>query len=253
MLTFNLSAASRQAFLAYASRYARQPVRILLREPLLFSEGLAASDAAAALAYAVFPERERRLLQLLARRACRCAERRAGLAAIACQLIADDLPGSELYQGNGRLRRLSRALTEELAEGFLDFEGFCRFRLPHYQQYLQAMLLKAEDELTAAEEERHYLELLRGSLSAGHGEVQLFFYPGDICQIWQRDREGLRQLEGGHIRGVEWLLLANLISLDPAALILHHSHYADSQLLNQLQQVFGGKLQLAAGTPARLK
>ena len=247
MLTINLSDLPRQAFIAHACRYAAQPVRVLLCGQLLLTEGLSADDAALALACAAFPARELTLLRRLAKRCYRklSEQQRSRLVIIAHSLIEEDFPGKQLYQGMHREQKLAAAMAEELAEGFIDFNGFCRFRLPHYEEYLREMLLRAEEELLAEEEDTAYIELLRGSLSKGHGEVRLFFYPGDICQIWQRDDDGLRQLEGGHIRGVEWLLLANLICLDPAILVLQDSKYADLGLLDMIHQVFGTKVILA--------
>lgn len=247
MLTINLSDLPRQAFIAHACRYAIKPVSVLVRGELLITDGLNADAAAAALACAAFPARELKLLRRMAKRCYRkmAEPKREHLVILAHSLIEEDIPGEYLYQGMNREQRLAAAMTEELAEGFIDFNGFCRFRLPGYEEYLRKMLLRAEEELLAEEEDGEYIELLRRSLSEGRGEVRLFFYPGDICQIWQRDDEGLRQLEGGHIRGVEWLLLANLICLDPAVVVLQDSMYADLGLLDMIHQVFGAKVLLA--------
>ena len=247
MLTINLGSFSRQAFLAHACRYALDPISVLMHGGTLIIEGLSPEDAAAALACAVFPARELQLLRRLAKRAYRqmSAEQRERLVIIAHSLIVEDLPGEELYQGPYRGQQLTAAIAEELSSGYINFDGFCRFRLPGYQAYLRQALIRAEEELLAEEENIAYIELLQKSLSDGCGEVRLFFYPGDICQIWQRDGQGLRQLEGGHIRGVEWLLLANLINLDPEVVVLQDSMYADLGLLDMIHKVFGPKVMLA--------
>lgn len=248
MLKINISDAPRRAFIAHASRYAVKPIRVLLQDELLLVEGLSAIQAARTLAYAAFPAREIELLLRLARKHYAKkidSNQLERLIIIAQSLIEEDIPDQRLYQGMDRQQKLTDALTAQLCQGFIDFNGFCRFRLPGYQQYLQEMLAKAEEELIAEAEGLQYIELLRKSLSSGHGEIRLFFYPDDICHIWQRDENGLHQLEGGHIRGAEWLLLANLITLDPQQIVLQDSMFARGELLDMLYQIFAEKIKLA--------
>jgi hypothetical protein len=244
MLIINISGSHRQAFINHACRFARQPIAIGISGTALIIRGMSGQSAAEALAYTAFPAWERRLLQVLIRKSYHSldAEKQERLAALAQIEAGDQLPGPLIYQGMGREMKLAAAFTAELEAGPLHFEGFCRFRLPGYQDYLRGMLLLAEDELLAEEENQEYLSLLRKSLSAGNSQINLFFSEGDICQIWQQDSEGLRQLEGGHIRGVEWLLLANLICLDPASIIVRNRVFAASALLEMLETVFGDKV-----------
>jgi len=244
MLLIQINGTPRQAFINHACRFALQPVSIAIRGAALGIRGMSEESAAEALAYAAFPAWEKKRLQSLIRKNYHLldAAKQERLAALAQIVTGDQLPGALIYQGMGRESRLTQAFAAELRKGPLNFEGFCRFRLPGYQDYLRGMMLLAEEELIAEEENQEYLDLLRRSLSHGNSQISLFFSPGDICQIWQQDNDGLRQLEGGHIRGVEWLLLANLICLDPASIVVCNRIFAASELLAMLETVFGEKV-----------
>ncbi|NLF80639.1 MAG: hypothetical protein GX572_05550 [Clostridia bacterium] len=255
MLIIHINGHPRQAFINHACRFALQPVSIAIHGTALRIRGMSAESAAEALAYAAFPAWEKTRLQTLIRKNYYLldAAKQERLAVLAQIVAGDQMPDALIYQGIGRESRLARAFAAALMQGPLNFEGFCRFRLPGYEDYLRGIMLLAEEELIAEEENLEYLELLRRSLSQGNSQISLFFSPGDICQIWQQDNEGLHQLEGGHIRGVEWLLLANLICLDPASIIVRNRVFADSELLSMLETVFGAKVIYEDDQPTAVK
>ena len=244
MLKISLDPAASSAVIKAACNYARTPISIKFKGRCLCINGMSPEDASKALAAAAFPAREKQLLQKLSRKVLPKAGkmRRRQLTALAQTLAEEDIPLNPLYQGSQRKEMLAAEFLTLLRGGGCDLDGFCRFRLTDYEKYLKNLLLQAEEALTAHEEEEAYYRLLSSCLSKGKGQITIFFYEGEICQIWEKGEEGLRQLEGGHIHGVEWLLLANLIKLDPCSITLKNSVYAAPILLDMLERVFGDKL-----------
>ena len=244
MLKITISDAPRQAFINHACRFAAKPIHISFAGEYLLIDGLSPKDAAASLAYSAFFVWENQCLHAWIRKIFpehinACAD---DLAAIA-QIFADeDIPTYPLYQGKNRASELTNLFSRELTKGSLDFLGFCRFRLTGYQEYLSQLLIQAEDELFSQAEEYQYLNLLRECLSTGTGHISLFFSPGDICQIWRKDEKGFHQLEGGHIKGAEWLLIANLISWDPISLTIYNASFAEKTLIQTLNSIFESKI-----------
>jgi hypothetical protein len=244
MLKITISDTPRQAFINHACRYAFNPIHIIFKDDHLIIDGLSPEDAATSLAYSAFFVWETQCLHALIRKYFpdyidTCAD---DLAAIAQILTEEDIPAHPLYQGKNRANELTHSLQTQLMKGSLDFLGFCRFRLDGYQDYLYHLLMQAEDELFSEAEEYQYLCLLRNCLGEGAGHISLFFSPGDICQIWRKDEKGFHQLEGGHIKGAEWLLIANLISWDPISLSLYNASFAEKTLIHLLNTVFEGKI-----------
>ncbi len=244
MFTLTISQLPRQIFISHACHYAVQPIHISCTAEQLKISGMAKDNIAMTLAAASFPCWEQAKLNILANKYYKsfATPKRRQLATIAAIIINEDIPSGKIYRGPNREEKLAAAFLSYIESGELNFDGFCKFNLPGYAEYLRRCLLRAEEELTSKEEEQKYLQLLRNALSKGKGELNIFFSPGDICQIWQKDEEGLHQLEGGHIRGVEWLLLANLICLDPQKIIIRDSIYAAESLLAMLDTVFGDKI-----------
>lgn len=244
MTSLSISRIPRNIFITYACRYAKTPIHIKCTDCGLAIQGMTSEHIAQTLAAASFPAWELARLTALGNRKYKSLskERRRQIAVLAQVLIFEDITSGAIYRGMDREQKLADIFAAYLTGGTFNFDGFCRFNLPGYDEYLLQMLLAAEETLIAKDEEEQYLSLLKNALGKGCCEINLFFSAGDICQIWQKDKEGLRQLEGGHIHGVEWLLLANLICLDPAKIIIRDSIYAAPILLDMLESVFAERI-----------
>ena len=232
------------AFILYACRYARPSVSIQPFERGLRIRGMSPENAARALAYGVFPSAEKQALARIIQKnhRSRKANSRQKLIDAAClakELYIPRLP----WQGRecgAYLEKEFRRILE--TTGRLDMTGFRRFRMRGYADYLRELLAEGEKLLQRQEEEDRYYDILSRSLTEGKGRVTLFFDEPELCHIWQIDDNGLRQLEGGRIHGAEWLLVANLISLDPACIELKDREKARPELLDMLDKVFGSKI-----------
>jgi hypothetical protein len=149
---------------------------------------------------------------------------RAAVVKKARYLMHQDSLEWGLYAGGSRLYRLEQELNHYLKEhDALDIDGFIRFRLKGYEEYLLAVLSLAADEVLQDEEEKDYLALLQDYLqahpvSAGCFHLLLF---RDGAYNLLKGSEGLEILEGGREEGYEDSLIAHLLHLSPEKLVLH--------------------------------
>ncbi len=245
MLDIKLPAAAEAAFLSHVCRYTDRPVYLRRQNGRLLARDLSPAAAAGAMAFAAFPCREKHLLRWMIRKTYRREEgaRQEILTALAQMAAEEDIPNAPLYQGAGRLERLNDAFLACLAaERRLDLDGFCRFRMPGYPAYLRELTKRAGETLARRDDDTEYYRLLSASLGKGRSEVTLFFSEDGTCSIWQNGASGIRHVEGGRIRGVEWLVTANLMTMAPSRLELRDSVFAPPLLVDMLSRIFGDRL-----------
>jgi len=247
ILQITMSPCCREAFIRYACRLAKPAICINFCGSSLHICGMTAEAAASAMAYAVFPAAEKHLLRRILQKKKTDPLRAAKLIALAQTAARQDIPLCPLYMGSGREDRLKKEFEQLLEKGRLDMEGFYRFRLKGYEEYLRILLIRAEEEIEAREEDERCNSLFKAELGKGRGTVTLFFYPHDICQLWISDEKGSRLLEGGHIQGAEWILISRLITMDPAVLRVHNSDAALPGLMTMLENIFGSRLETVCG------
>lgn len=242
------------AFLSYLSRYARPSLQVLPTPGGLLLREAEPTDVAAALTLGAFPCYERALLQKLLSKhfAGFSPEEQLLMLELTPRLISQAPEGDTLYAGYRRPLRLAQALAEALNSGRLDFQGFCRFRLSGYEEFLHYILTMAADEVLSREEDESYARLLRIAAQSPQGqqrEIHLFFCPQGVCRIWERTPEGIRDKEGGSYLGMEATLVANVIEMHPNRLVIHDPQEAAAEILQQLEQAFGSALSWE-GNPA---
>ncbi|MEG1537707.1 MAG: sporulation protein YtxC [Clostridiales bacterium] len=203
-----------------------------------------------ALAKAVYTTREQALYQKLFDRyypACSSPENDA-LLRKASVLIEEDILHNQFFCGPHRRHNLSLLFQAELHQNcHLNLEGFFRFRLPEYPDYLEIMLGYATDSLLAEEEQAEYITLLQNFLQHGApnptgGELHLFFHRDNIYHICTVSQGKLTPLEGGRLNGFEDVLITNLLLLCPSKLFVHTSEEQPVYTLLSLQEIFSEKI-----------
>ncbi len=165
-------------------------------------------------------------------------------------LMTEDLFHDPHYSGPCRLQNLSLLLQQELAQwSVFSVEGFCRFRLPGYGQYLTGMLRCAADSLLADAEQAEYIALLQSRLQcpngASGGELHVFLQKGSVYHICTVSQGRLFPLEGGRLQGFEDILITNLLNLCPARLVVHTGAQAEPPVLPRLREIFSAKLEVS--------
>ena len=152
-----------------------------------------------------------------------------------------------LFAGLGKEQRLSQTIAKHLCyKQHLHWEGFRRFRLLGYREYLYGLLDIAAEELTLEQENSHYLAILQDFVvrQPPSGEIHVFFFRQGMYDICLADAKGLLFLEGGRLDGYEDMLLFSLLYLAPQKLLLHVERPLPRQLGMLLYDVFGSKMQV---------
>lgn len=247
MFEIIMPTAWQQDFLAFSARYAARPVSVSVNGDSLRLRGLSAAQTAAALTGSVLERYEQEQLRALLQRCYGCfdSSEQEQILALSRALLDEEPCRGRIYSGPRRREHLARHLCCSLQQGPLHLLGWCRFRLPGYQQYLRYILERAADQLLAEQEQQQYLRLLRRAAAPLGRDLtlHLFFCPPDRFNLWQQGAEGLRELEGGRYHSAA--LLSGLICYRPACLQLHNAHFAPAQLLDGLIEVFEERLQFS--------
>jgi hypothetical protein len=152
-----------------------------------------------------------------------------------------------LFAGLGKEQRFSQAVAEHLCyRQYLHWEGFGRFRLVGYREYLSSLLSIAADELLLEQENSDYLDILKDYLGLQQpgGEIHVFFFRQGMYDICLADAKGLIFLEGGRLAGYEDMLVFSLLHLAPQKLLLHIEKPLPRQLQVLLADIFGSNLQI---------
>lgn len=191
---------------------------------------------------------EQRWLAELAKRRYDCfnpAELRLMLDKALC-LTREDKFCWGLFAGERRHERLSVALMEQLQYcSRLDLDGFWRFRMEGYREYLQTLLSIAADEVLSEQEDAEYLRLLADFMGrqAPGGEIHVFLQRQGCYDICCQTAGRLHFIEGGRLHGCEDLLLYTLLQLAPQQLYMHTEQSLPPGLRQPLENVFGSRLQ----------
>ena len=175
------------------------------------------------------------------------AEERRQLLEKTAQFKQEDGFNWGLFAGPKRAQRLQAAYAEHLQNWpSLHLEGFARFRLIGYREYLQTLLSLAVDELLVEQEDSEYLLLLRDYMAARPlgGEIHVFLLRQGHYDICANSEGTLRFLEGGHLQGCEDMLIYALLSLAPQRLFLHLEQPLTPALANLLQELFKNRLRV---------
>ena len=161
-----------------------------------------------------------------------------------------------LFAGQGKEQRLSKTIAEHLLyKQRLHWEGFGRFCLVGYEEYLCSLLSIAAEEIVLEQENCDYLAILKDFLAHQQpgGEVHVFFFRQGMYDICAATPEGLLFLEGGRLVGYEDMLVFSLLYLAPQKLLLHIEKPLPQILDTLLADLFGSKLQVDILKAGRLQ
>ncbi len=180
--------------------------------------------------------------------------KKAALLKMARELINKDSFAWGLYGGGGRFARLEAEIGAYLGQNsLLDLEGFIRFRLLGYEEYLFTVLSAAGDEILKEEEEEDYIALLRGYLKSHAvtaGYFHLFLFKNGSYTLFKgkNDLEILNIIEGGREEGYEDSLITGLINICPQKLIVHLEEGREPGIsAAALKDIFEGRLLFCRG------
>lgn len=174
------------------------------------------------------------------------------IAAEAFRLLHEDVCDWAVFSGQERCLKLRRLLQEYLyTNPVLNIEGFIRFRMSGYDEYLLATLTFAADELLGKQEDEQYLKLLSAFLKeqkSSYAEVHLLICKGYYSVWGKKGEEGLRMMEGGQEQGYEDLLVTSILLFAPQKLIIHLQDGGQSKMTVQtLIKLFGARASLCRG------
>jgi len=169
----------------------------------------------------------------------------------AFRLLHEDNCEWAVYTGKKRCKKLQLLLMEYLRSNLmLNVEGFIRFRLTGYDEYLLATLTFAADELLGQQEDEQYLKILAAFLKeqkSAYPEVHLLVSKG-YYSIWGKKEENLRMLEGGQEQGYEDMLVSNILLLAPPKLIVHIQDGGKPGMgLQTLEKIFAKRIDFCPG------
>jgi len=216
-------------------------------------EGLI-NDLALSLAEFIFNRREEWRLWLI----CRLRydffspQEMAVIANEAFRLLHEDNCNWAVFTGKERCFKLKEHFKEYLETNpVLNVEGFIRFRMSGYDEYLLATLTFAADELLGKQEDEQYLKLLSAYLKeqkSSYSEVHLLICKGYYSVWGKKGEERLRMLEGGQEQGYEDLLVSNVLLLAPQKLVIHIQDGGKAGMAVQtLEKLFGSRAGLCPG------
>lgn len=217
------------------------------------TEGLV-NDLALCLAEFIFGRREEWRLWLICRlRYDFFSPQEMGVIADeAFRLLHEDGCDWAVFTGKRRHLKLQQLLQEYLqADPVLNVEGFIRFRMSGYDEYLLATLTFAADELLGKQEDEQYHKLLSAYLKerkSAYAEVHLLICKG-YYSIWgKKGEEGLRMLEGGQEPGYEDLLVSNILLMAPQRLVIHIQEGGKAGMgVQTLEKLFGARASFCPG------
>ncbi len=151
----------------------------------------------------------------------------------------------DLFAGKRRRQHLFAAIEHHLKKSdYLNWDGFVRFRLFGYHQYLMTMMTIAADELLSIEEDREFVRLLKDfSAVQNCDELHLFLAGNGYYNLCKAEKDIYCCIEGGREEGYEDLLVTNILIRSPQRLVVH-GNCGSSKAMALLREVFGDRIEL---------
>ncbi len=204
------------------------------------------------LAAFIFGERESyRLYMQISHTFCDFgAEEKAFLVTKAKQSLRAETLTLGLFAGRRRAMLLAQALEAFLQENdCLHLEGFIRFRMSGYEEYLLATLGVSADDIMARQEDMDYQQILHKFVEerANGGEYHLLLLANGSYSLFSGDGR-LRVLEGGREQDFEDLLVARILLLSPERMVVHLAEGREpGKAAEMLGLIFGKRIRFCHG------
>lgn len=156
-----------------------------------------------------------------------------------------------VFAGKNRYRRLSGELFEYFLDNCLmDLEGFIRFHLTGYDEYLIAVLTTAAEDIINREEELACLNIFHkylGEHFQSPGCYHLVLFKNGIYNIL-KERERYEIVSGGREQGCEDILITQLMELAPEKIIVHLEEGRSNSVADKLLgEIFETRLSYCPG------